>query len=440
MAGKPGDRTTDQVRDQYEHYPYPDRNPADEATRLITGSPSHLDEIRHYVFGGRLDLQARPFRALVAGGGTGDAVIMLAQQLADAGARDARVTYLDMSTGSRRIAEARAAARGLDTIRFVTGAIEDVGEIAPGPYDYIDCCGVLHHLESPVAGLRALAGQLRAGSGARGGAVSGAGSGMGLMVYGTLGRTGVYAIQEALAQLVDHLPDRDRLAAARKLLEGLPASHWLKRNPFVGDHLKGDAAGLYDLLLHRRDRAYRVEEWAALVEDAGLRIRSWIEPARYAPETYLTDARLREQAAGLDPTARAALAERLSGAMAKHIVYATPVSDGSADTGADPGPDPGADGAVLVFRDLEPSAVASGLRPSGILSADIAGAAYKAPLPPLAPKIAALIDGVRTVAEIRETLAVQRTALPSEANFADQVRRLFDAFHGINRMLIRKAD
>ncbi len=72
------------VRAQYEAYPYPVRDPADEAKRLITGSPSHIDELNHYVFGGRRDF-AKPFRALVAGGGTGDATIMLAQQLADAG-------------------------------------------------------------------------------------------------------------------------------------------------------------------------------------------------------------------------------------------------------------------------------------------------------------------------------------------------------------------
>ena len=72
----------DEVRAQYESLPYPARDPRDEAIRLITGTPSHVLEINHYLFAGRLNF-ARPFRALVAGGGTGDACIMLAQQLAD---------------------------------------------------------------------------------------------------------------------------------------------------------------------------------------------------------------------------------------------------------------------------------------------------------------------------------------------------------------------
>jgi len=32
----------DPVRDQYETLPYPERDPADEVRRLITGSPSDL--------------------------------------------------------------------------------------------------------------------------------------------------------------------------------------------------------------------------------------------------------------------------------------------------------------------------------------------------------------------------------------------------------------
>lgn len=405
--------TDGKVRAQYEAYPYPARDPRDEATRLIAGSPSHLDEIRHHVFAGRLDL-TRPFRALVAGGGTGDAAIMLAQQLADAGATDAEVTHLDISSASRAIAMKRAEARGLTNLRFADGPIERVAEVAAGPYDYIDCCGVLHHLDSPEAGLKALAGVLKPNGG------------IGLMVYGTLGRTGVYPVQEALRQLAGDAGDRDRVALAKRLIAGLPKTHWLKRNPFVGDHLTGGDAGLYDLLLHPRDRAYRVVEVAALVASAELAIREWIEPARYDPDTYLADPGLRKAAAGLGPLDRAALAERLSGAMAKHIVYALPAAH--ADR---PAPDPGGDGAVLVLRDLDPVAVSRGLS-GGALKADLGGAPWQAPLPAIAPAIVARIDGSRTVADIRDALK------PGDpARFADHVRATFAAFHAINRMLVR---
>src|ERR1700712_3955579 len=75
------DPTDAQLAAQYEAYPYPARDPADEARRLIIGSPSHLREIDHWVFGAARP-RSRPLRALVAGGGTGDGAIMLAQHLA----------------------------------------------------------------------------------------------------------------------------------------------------------------------------------------------------------------------------------------------------------------------------------------------------------------------------------------------------------------------
>ena len=111
---------TDSVKAQYEALPYPARDPADEARRLITGSPSFLPELNHYLFGGRRDF-SRPMRVLVAGGGTGDNLIQLAQYLAASGGRH-EVVYLDLSAASRKVAEARAKVRGLTNIRFITSA------------------------------------------------------------------------------------------------------------------------------------------------------------------------------------------------------------------------------------------------------------------------------------------------------------------------------
>src|SRR5476651_1482420 len=92
---------------QYEAYPYPHRDPRDEAKRLIIGSPGHLREIDHWVFGASRPA-SRPLRALIAGGGSGDATIMLATQLASSG-RPGTVTWLDRSAAALKIAQARAA-------------------------------------------------------------------------------------------------------------------------------------------------------------------------------------------------------------------------------------------------------------------------------------------------------------------------------------------
>ena len=164
MTGPARADGADPVAVQYESYPYPPRDPRDESKRLVTGSPSHLGELIHHVRGGVFD-PGQPFRALIAGGGTGDAAIMLAQQLADSGAAAARVVYLDRSAASRRVAQARAAARGLANLDFVSGSLLDLGALGLGGFDYLVCCGVLHHLDDPEAGLAALPAALAPGGG-----------------------------------------------------------------------------------------------------------------------------------------------------------------------------------------------------------------------------------------------------------------------------------
>ncbi|MEM1384794.1 MAG: class I SAM-dependent methyltransferase [Pseudomonadota bacterium] len=294
----------DLVERQYETFPYPARDPAEEADRLIEGSPSHPVEIDHFLFGGQRDW-TQPFKALVAGGGTGDGLIMLAQRLADIGC-PAEITYLDRSEAARAIAEARAKARGL-TIDFRTGDLLEAASL--GRFDYIDCCGVLHHLADPDAGFAALANAMAEGGG------------MGLMVYAPHGRTGVYPLQRAFGQLFADDPPKDQVALARHALGALPATNWFQRNDFVGDHKDGDA-GLYDLLLHARDRPYRVEELAASLNRAGLAIVSMVEPARYDPVRYLPPGEpYARKLAAMDRVARWQVAEDLAGNIKTHVAY-----------------------------------------------------------------------------------------------------------------------
>jgi SAM-dependent methyltransferase len=399
------------VRAQYEAYPYPPRDPRDEAKRLVTGSPSHPLEIDHYIFAGRRDW-TRPFRALIAGGGTGDATIMLAQGMADLRC-PAEIVYLDLSDGARRVAEARAAQRGLANIRFLTGSLLTAPDF--GPFDYIDCCGVLHHLDDPTAGLAALTEAL---------APSG---GIGVMLYGALGRTGVYPMQAMLRDLTTDLPAAERVALARRLLNDLPASNWLRLNPHVGDHLGSDA-GLFDLLLHSCDRAYTVPEIHGFLSGAGLRLVSFIEKLRYEPASYLHDPILRRATAALDQQSRAAFAEQLCGSLKTHTFYAVRNAN-PIDTEARPeGPD-----AIPALRDLEGKTLAAGMSAGGVLDTEFGGVAVSLPLPPLAAAIIARCDG-------KTSLEAIRLALPGKPDwpaFKTQFDALYRVMNGVNRLLLR---
>lgn len=407
------DSTDARLADQYEAYPYPARDPKDEARRLIIGSPSHLREVDYWVFGARRPA-GRPLRALFAGGGTGDGTIMLAQQMARAG-RPGHIVHLDRSARAQAIARARAEARGLE-VEFVQGSLLDLPTSGLGPFDYIDCCGVLHHLPDPAAGLRALT------------AVLAPGGGIGLMVYAPHGRTGVYMLQGALSSLAPvQEPPAVRLDVARRLMRHLPETAWLRLNRYFGDHIDGGDAGLYDLLLNPRDRAYDVPALTGLLQSCGLVPTCFMEPMRYDPDPLLPDPRLRQRVAALDPVARMAVAEALAGNMSTHVVYCT--REGERPVPADPL----ADDAVPVAREMPAAELARAIRPDGVLPMLFDGLRVPVPLPALAASVLRLIEPPRTVGQIAAILAERGTSRPA---FDRAWGQTFSALAAVNRILL----
>ncbi len=408
------DATDARLAAQYETYPYPRRDPRDEAKRLIIGSPGHLREIDYWVFGARRPA-SRPLNALIAGGGTGDATIMLAQQMARSG-RPGSVTWLDRASSSLKIARERAAVRGLSNIVWEQRSLLDLPGSGLGPFDYIDCCGVLHHLPDPAAGLRALLSVLAPGGG------------LGLMVYAPYGRTGVYMLQDALRLLApSDEPPAARLDAAKRVMRHLPETAWLRRNGFLDDHINGGDAGLFDLLLNPRDRAFTVPDLHALLANEGLAVACWVEPARYDPMPMLPDPRLRARVEALDPVHRAALAEALAGNVSAHIVYCVRQEERreSADCTAD--------AVVPVTREGRGEELASAVRPDGTITFMIDGLRLPVALPPLAPAILRLVDGERDLGDICAALVARGTGIDA---FRRAWRSTFQALEHINRLLL----
>jgi SAM-dependent methyltransferase len=341
---------------------------------------------------------------------------MLAQHLAWAG-RPGEVTWLDRSAAARKIAEARVAARRLDNVRFVEGSILELPGSGLGPFDYIDCCGVLHHLPDPAEGVRALLSVLAPGGG------------MGLMVYAPHGRTGVYMLQDALRLLAPaEEPPAARVDTARRLWRHLPETAWLKRNPWLTDHISGGDAGLYDLLLNPRDVAFTVPALHALLADAGLRVACWVEPVRYDPELWLPEPRLKARIARLSPLQRAALAEAATGNMGIHIVYAVRASDPEL---APPWDDPEA---VPVLRELDGPTVAKALPKDGTIPVSFDGLRANLPMPRLAAAILQRIDARRTLGEIEAEVRAASGA--SAEGYARDLAALRHAMERMNRLLL----
>lgn len=295
------------VRDQYEKYPYPARDPEDEKRVLRITNLDTLETINHYCFNGKRDFSG--FRALAAGGGTGDAAIFLAEQLRQ---YDGRVVYIDISGASMEVARERARIRGLTNLDWIHRSILEIPEMDIGRFDYINCSGCLHHLESPENGLAALKSVMKDHSG------------MGIMIYAKYGRTGVSQIHELMRIInADEEDMQTKIDNTRSVLEELPPSNWFKMSEhLVADHKRGDV-GIYDLFLHSQVRTYSIPELFDLIEGAGLNVVEFARGTKlfYRPETYLSNKTVLKKIRSLARKEQLAVAELVAGNIKNHSFY-----------------------------------------------------------------------------------------------------------------------
>lgn len=365
---------TNDVKSQYEAFPYPERDPKDEKKRLIIGSPSHPLEMDHFLWSGQRDW-SKPIKILVAGGGTGDALIQLAQTLTNA-RRKYEIIYVDLSTASRAVAEKRAKVRGLKRIEFVTGSLLDVPSM--GEFDYIDCCGVLHHLPEPQEGFNALSNAL------------GPGGGIGLMVYAPYGRSGVYPLQEAFNTLYGGESPETRLKAATQVFQRLPAGHQFKTNPHLNDHKTGPA-GFYDLLLHSIDRPFTINELSDVLEVSDLEMTGTPHALQYDLSRFIGAI-----PDGLSAVDQMALAEKLDGTIKHHVIYAR--RKGSCAEGQATGHPSD----VPHLRGIKPAQLAGQVQSKQEISLTLFGTPFRIPIPKEAAPIIAAMDGRTDVAGLEK--------------------------------------
>ena len=194
------------------------------------------------------------FRALFPGGGTDGGLLEMGEQLKNT---NSEAVYYDFSKASMSIAQLKAKMRGLVNIIWINGWIESVSRHGLGNFDLVVATGVLHHLKNPQKGLSMLHDIQFEHGGAK------------FMVYGKNGRTGVYIVQELLRKINSQSQSLDNeIHSANVILEILPKSHWFHHIVFTETKVDGNA-GIYDLLLHKRDVAYSNRELHIWLEKGG---------------------------------------------------------------------------------------------------------------------------------------------------------------------------
>lgn len=290
----------DRVRGQYERHPYPAIDPESEVPRLLVSG--HLELMCDVIWGGQKSPEG--LRVLDAGCGTGSplAALALAYPMADIVGADFSDASLDKA---RRLAQRYQ----LKNVRFYQCSLERLPELGL-QFDFMTASGVLHHLENPALGLRAMA-EVLDPQGV-----------MSIMLYGKYGRIGVQMLQEAIRLASgEEKTEQECISFAYRLAKEIPACH-----PF-GPRLKGremqegKAAGIVDLLLHQNDIPFDVRAIHKLCDDAGVSFLRWLFPALYDPESYVKDSRLIGLIRDLSLWERYEVAELIHGRNPRHSFF-----------------------------------------------------------------------------------------------------------------------
>lgn len=163
----------------------------------------------------------------------------------------ADIVALDLSQANLRRARIHSLLHGRRNIRYLQGDLLDHAT-APGPFSFIDSFGVLHHLEEPLAGLKALERRLAPGGIIR------------IMVYSRHGRREEESIRRALRLLGVHNMDGLR-RLARLAKKGSRFATYLSTAPEASH-----ASGLADALLHPRVTTFSINTLLDLCAGAGL--------------------------------------------------------------------------------------------------------------------------------------------------------------------------
>ena len=229
--GTAGNAVSASVQAQYEENPYP--------RWVRTQSSLSADMFSKAVT-----------QVLVAGCGTGQNAITTAQRFAGA-----RVLAVDISRASLAYARRKTRELSIHGIDYRQADLLGLGELAER-FDVIECSGVLHHLEDPLAGWRVLS-SLRTPGGF-----------MRIGLYSELGRRAVVRARELIAA-EGFKPDAEGIRACRAAIRARsddPLLASLARNE---DFFS--MSGCRDLLFHAHEVRFTLPQIASMIETLGLR-------------------------------------------------------------------------------------------------------------------------------------------------------------------------
>lgn len=251
--GRVEDLTSARVQQQYNSFPYPRwreigyNEPADYATALRHTFLQHAH---------LLPKPQQPLAVLVAGCGTGRHAIRLAKYFPSL-----TVTAMDLSQTALAYAAAQAQKYGSNKIKFIQGDLLAADQLA-ARYDLIECSGVLHHMQDPVAGLQALSQQLKPN-----GVIK-------IALYSATARKQISTLRQKLGSNLPKDAHSMRLIREVLMQKQLPGdwSSILSSPDFYS------LSACRDLIFHEQEHVFDVLDLPGFLEKAGLRWLGMLPP------------------------------------------------------------------------------------------------------------------------------------------------------------------
>lgn len=223
------DEISEKVQAQYEHNPYP------RWISIDVASVPHVDGIEGNI--------------LIAGCGTG----RMASQLCFS-CPDMTITAVDISRTSLAYAQRQAEQYNRGNIEFLECDILNLDKVGK-TFDFINCSGVLHHMNDPVAGWKKLVDCLAPG---------------GVMLiglYSTKARKVIYELRDFVKQ-EGYQPDVDGLRRFRQDILNLPVAHPHRVIIRFKDFYC--LSDLRDLIFHVQETSYTIPELQTIMDGLGL--------------------------------------------------------------------------------------------------------------------------------------------------------------------------
>lgn len=241
------DAVSHRVRAQYETNPYP-RWVNCNIFPFPNPVAKVIDEIELQIFDDEIREVNAP-NILVAGCGTGQQSIVTASRF-----QGSKVIAVDLSLSSLAYARRKTEELGLKNIEYIQADILNLGKLEKS-FDIVECLGVLHHMDDPLAGWKVLTDCLKPG---------------GLMkigLYSTLAREGIKKIRQEIFNARIGSSDEEMRAFRETIVQSSRVHHKeiLTSSDFYS------LSALRDLLFHVQEHTFTIEEIGTCISDLKLK-------------------------------------------------------------------------------------------------------------------------------------------------------------------------